>query len=169
MKKVMFNIGKFVNNLFGLRVREQTTATDDMMLGDDIGHHASGYHDGYHAIGPVSRKFKYLKGWNQGLLDVVEQKPYQKQFNSKEPNMTKTINPAPPHPEMPKAEVTGPPYTIGILPDGRVQFQMTYDYTTTTLTMGQAGVIDLIEDLAHAIRKDYSVVIIPEDQEADAE
>ena len=187
----MFNIGKFINRLFGLRVREQTTATDDMMLGDLPSHvppiplpnwhsvpkpkpwpappvHTSesdGYYDGYHLIGPTSQQSEYLKGWNQGLLDGVEQVPYRKQFNPKEPKLVKAINPVPPQPEMPKEEDNTPPYTIGITPDGKTQFQMTDGYNTMRIRMTQQGVIDLIEDLAHTIRKDYEVLICPEDQE----
>jgi hypothetical protein len=48
--------------------------------------------------------------------------------------------------------------------DGKTQFRLTQDYTTIAMTMTQQGVIDLIEDLAHTIRKDYSVVIVPEDE-----
>ena len=191
----MFNIGKFVNNVFGFRVREQTTATDDMMLGNKEEatpnwHNvpkpkpwpappvhtpeSDGYYDGYHLIDPArniytssDQQSEYMKGWNQGLLDSVEKKPYRKQFNPKEPNMVKAINPVPPQPEMPKEEDNTPPYTIGITPDGKVQFQMTDGYNTMRLRMTQQGVIDLIEDLAHTIRKDYEVIICPEDQEED--
>lgn len=96
---------------------EQTTATDDMMLGD------------------LPRHVPKPASW-----------------------------PAPPALE-PALEPEGAPYTIGITPDGKIQFRMTHNYSTITMTLTQQGVIDLIEDLAHTIRKDYSVVIIPEDQE----
>ena len=81
--------------------------------------------------------------------------------------MVKAINPIPPHPEMPKQEDNSPPYTIGITPDGKVQFQMTYNYSSITMTLTQQGVIDLIEDLAHTIRKDRAVLVLlkPKDQE----
>jgi len=96
---------------------EQTTATDDMMIGNEAS-------------------------------AVPKPRPW----------------PAPPALE-PALEPEGAPYTIGITPDGKTQFRMTHNYSTITMTLTQQGVIDLIEDLAHTIRKDYSVVIIPEDQE----
>jgi hypothetical protein len=71
--------------------------------------------------------------------------------------------PAPPALE-PALELEGAPYTIGITPDGKTQFRMTHNYSTITMTLTQQGVIDLIEDLAHTIRKDYEVLICPEDQ-----
>jgi hypothetical protein len=51
------------------------------------------------------------------------------------------------------------PYTIGINHSGNIQFNMRTDYGTTTLTMNEQGVIDLIEDLAHFIRKTHTVTI----------
>jgi Zn-dependent protease with chaperone function len=56
-------------------------------------------------------------------------------------------------------------FTIGITSDGRTQMRIKLDYGSATLTMTQLGVIDLIEDLAHTIRKDYEVLICPENQE----
>ena len=186
----MFNIGKFINSLIGLRVREQTTATDDMMLGNKENaapnwhsvpkakpwpappvhtSEADGYYDGYHSIGPTSSQSEYLKEWNQGLLDGAADKLHRDQFKPKEPNMRNTKIPAPDRPEMPKAEDNSPPFLIGMTLDGKTQFRLTHDYSTITMTLTQQGVIDLIEDLAHTIRKDYSVVIIPEDQEGAAE
>jgi len=179
-------------NWFKKRPLYQTTATDDMLLGDLPRHvppgpiplpnwhgvpkakpwpappvhtsEADGYYDGYHSIGPTSNQSEYTKGWNQGLLDGAEKVPYRKQFKPKEPDMVKAINPLPPYPEMPKAEDKSPPFLIGMTLDGKTQFRLTQDYTTIAMTMTQQGVIDLIEDLAHTIRKDYSVVIVPEDE-----
>jgi hypothetical protein len=51
------------------------------------------------------------------------------------------------------------PYSIGINNSGNVQFTMKNDYGSTTLTMNNQGVIELIEDLAHFIRKTHSVDI----------
>lgn len=47
-------------------------------------------------------------------------------------------------------------YLIGVNPDGAVQLNVG---TYATLTMTDAGVITLIEDLAHAIRQRYEVEI----------
>lgn len=52
-----------------------------------------------------------------------------------------------------------PPYTIGINESGNVQFSMKTDYGNTTLTMNDEGVIGLIEDLAHYIRRTHTVTI----------
>ena len=180
-------------NWFKKRPLYQTTATDDMLLGDLPRHvppgpiplpnwhgvpkakpwpappvhtsEADGYYDGYHSIGPTSSQSEYLKDWNQGLLDGAADKLHREQFKPKEPEMFKATNPVPPHPEMPNSLDNSPPFLIGMTLDGKTQFRLTEDYTTITMTMTQQGVIDLIEDLAHTIRKDYSVVIIPEDQE----
>jgi hypothetical protein len=51
------------------------------------------------------------------------------------------------------------PYSIGINNAGNVQFTMKNDYGSTTLTMNNQGVIELIEDLAHFIRKTHEVAI----------
>jgi hypothetical protein len=51
------------------------------------------------------------------------------------------------------------PYTIGINNAGNIQFNMKNDYGTTTLTMNDEGVVNLIEDLAHFIRKTHTVTI----------
>jgi hypothetical protein len=56
-------------------------------------------------------------------------------------------------------DVTRPPYTIGINESGNVQFSMKTDYGNTTLTMNDEGVIGLIEDLAHYIRRTHTVTI----------
>lgn len=101
-------------NWFKGKTVEQTTATDDMMLGN--------------------------------LPRHVPSKPI----------------PLPSKPFMPAAEEAV--YTIGVNAKGETQFRIKMDYGSATLTMTTAGVIDLIEDLAHSIRKDYSVVIVPEDE-----
>jgi hypothetical protein len=105
----------------------QTTATDDMLLGDLPRHE------------PPKADLNSAPNWHS----VPKPKPW----------------PAPP-----AIEPGVPPFLIGMTLDGKTQFRLTQDYTTITMTMTQQGVIDLIEDLAHTIRKDYSVVIIPEDE-----
>jgi hypothetical protein len=102
-------------NWFKRKPVEQTTATDDMMLGDYPGHVPP------RPIPPPSKPF----------MPLVAQEAV---------------------------------YTIGVNSEGATQFRIKMDYGSATLTMTTAGVIDLIEDLAHSIRKDYNVVIVPEDE-----
>lgn len=52
-------------------------------------------------------------------------------------------------------------YTVGVNEHGRVQFRMQLDYGSATLTMNDQGTLDLIEDLAHCIRKRYKIEITP--------
>lgn len=54
-----------------------------------------------------------------------------------------------------------PDYTIGINEAGNTVMRIKLDYGSVTLAMTREGVIDLIEDLAHTIRKDYCVDILP--------
>ena len=56
-------------------------------------------------------------------------------------------------------DVSRSPYTIGVNEAGNVQFSMRHDYGSTTLTMNDDGVIGLIEDLAHYIRRTHTVTI----------
>ena len=56
-------------------------------------------------------------------------------------------------------------YTIGVNSDGKTQFRMNIDYGSATLTMTPEGVKDLIEDLAHAIRREYEIIINKIDKE----
>lgn len=50
-------------------------------------------------------------------------------------------------------------YTIGVNEEGNTQFRVKTDGGFVTLTMTDQGVVDLIEDLAHPIRKRYVVEI----------
>ncbi len=50
-------------------------------------------------------------------------------------------------------------YTIGVNEEGNTQFRVKTDGGFVTLTMTDQGVLDLIEDLAHPIRKRYVVGI----------
>ena len=59
----------------------------------------------------------------------------------------------------PELDVSRPPYALGVNDSGNVQFTMRNDYGTTSLTMTDEGVVNLIEDLAHYIRRDYKVEI----------
>ena len=61
----------------------------------------------------------------------------------------------------PSLDSREPSYTIGVNDAGNTSFRLKLDYGSVSLTMTQQGVIDLIEDLAHTIRKDYSVDIVP--------
>ncbi len=59
----------------------------------------------------------------------------------------------------PELDVSRAPYSLGINDAGNIQFSMKNDYGTTTLTMTDEGVVGLIEDLAHYIRKSHTVDI----------
>jgi hypothetical protein len=50
-------------------------------------------------------------------------------------------------------------YTIGKNNAGNTQFRIKLDYGSATLTMAPDAVVDLIEQLAVTIRKEYSVEI----------
>ena len=78
-------------------------------------------------------------------------------------------NDAQPEPEKEKPMNTDAIYTIGVNEHGRVQLRIKLDYGSTTLTMNDEGTIDLIEGLAHAIRKRYKVSVEPIDNETDDE
>jgi hypothetical protein len=52
------------------------------------------------------------------------------------------------------------PYTVGFTESGRIQLVVGF----STLTMTDQGTVNLIEDLAHAIRKRYKVEIVSNDQ-----
>jgi hypothetical protein len=54
-------------------------------------------------------------------------------------------------------------YTIGKNDTGHTQFRMKLDYGSATLTMTPVAVIDLIEQLAFAIRKEYTVQVSKND------
>lgn len=60
-------------------------------------------------------------------------------------------------------------YTVGINEHGRTQFRMQLDYGSATLTMNDAGTLDLIEDLAHTIRKRYKIEVTPIGNDDDTE
>jgi hypothetical protein len=60
----------------------------------------------------------------------------------------------------PEIDTSRSPYTIGINPAGNVQFVMKNDYGTSIITMNDQGVVELIEDLAHYIRKTHSVEVV---------
>lgn len=51
------------------------------------------------------------------------------------------------------------PYTIGVTAENKIQMRINADNISTSLTMSPLGVVRLIEDLAHSIRKDYKVII----------
>lgn len=79
-------------------------------------------------------------------------------------------------PTMPEVEKPADPsmnanahYTVGINEHGRTQFRMQLDYGSATLTMNDAGTLDLIEDLAHTIRKRYKIEITPIETDDDTE
>lgn len=59
----------------------------------------------------------------------------------------------------PDLDTSYSPYTIGTNSAGNVQFTVRHDYGSTTLTMTDEGVISLIEDLAHQIRKTHNIQI----------
>jgi hypothetical protein len=63
-------------------------------------------------------------------------------------------------PEDPKLNANAN-YTIGVNEHGCTQLRMQLEYGSATLTMNDAGTIDLIEDLAHALRKRFKVTIEP--------
>jgi hypothetical protein len=72
-------------------------------------------------------------------------------------------------PEPPKLRAVEPdndidtsssPYTIGVNGAGNVQLAVKNDYGTTIITMNDEGVITMIEDLAHYLRKTHSVEIV---------
>lgn len=56
-------------------------------------------------------------------------------------------------------------YTIGTNQAGNVQLRIKLDYGSSTLTMTDAGTIDLIEQLAFQIRHRYNIEITPIKQE----
>jgi hypothetical protein len=66
----------------------------------------------------------------------------------------------PPMPKVqPPAENADALYTVGVNETGNSQLRIRNDYGSTVLTMNDAGVIALIEDLAHTIRHRYDVEI----------
>lgn len=72
------------------------------------------------------------------------------------------------------AKNDGPPseeaiYTIGTNQAGSVQLRIKLDFGSSTLTMNDAGTIDLIEQLAFQIRRRYKVEITSIEQEEVAE
>lgn len=77
-----------------------------------------------------------------------------------------TMKTPPPPVNPPKVNSDEANYTIGVNEVGSTQLRIRLDYGSATLTMTDQGVIDLIEDLAHSIRKEYVVEIYPK---ADAE
>lgn len=64
--------------------------------------------------------------------------------------------PAMPKVEDPKMNANAN-YTVGINEHGRVQLRLQLEYGSATLTMNDVGTLDLIEDLAHCIRKRYKI------------
>lgn len=50
-------------------------------------------------------------------------------------------------------------YTIGKNEAGNTQFRMKLDYGSATLTMAPDAVVDLIEQLAVTIRKEYTIEV----------
>ena len=59
----------------------------------------------------------------------------------------------------PKPVVEEALYTVGLTNDGSTQFRLKLENGSATMTMTPQGVIDLIEDLAHTIRKTHGVEI----------
>ena len=52
-------------------------------------------------------------------------------------------------------------YTIGTNDSGNVQLRIALDYGSATLTMNEAGTIELIEQLAFQIRHTHDITIAP--------
>ena len=100
---------------------------------------------------PVARYFNM-----EPVMFDLFRKPKYPEIEEPTPMQVPTVN-------IPKVNADEANYTIGVNESGSTQLRIKLDYGSATLTMTEQGVIDLIEDLAHSIRKEYVVEIFPKE------